>query len=82
MYHLYVLKCADKTLYTGITTEVKRRVREHNTGKLGAKYTRARRPVTLVYAKKYKSRGAALKAEAKLKTLSRAEKLILIQQTS
>ena len=82
MYHLYVLKCADKTLYTGITTDVERRVREHNTGKLGAKYTRARRPVTLVYAKKYKSRGAALKAEAKLKAMPRAEKLILIQQTS
>ena len=45
MYYLYILECADKTLYTGITTDLKRRVLEHNENKLGAKYTSARRPV-------------------------------------
>jgi len=80
MYFLYVLRCRDKTLCTGITTELARRVREHNAGKRGAKYTRPRRPVRLVYARKFRTRSAALKAEFHLKTLSRAEKLKLIQQ--
>ena len=51
MYYLYILKCSDGTLYTGITVDLKRRVGEHNTSKLGAKYTRSRRPVKLVYSK-------------------------------
>ena len=78
MYYLYILKCADKTLYTGITSDLARRLKEHNFSKKGAKYTRARRPVKLVYSKKFRNRGAALRAEAKLKNLTRAEKLKLI----
>lgn len=79
MYHLYILKCADKTLYTGITTQLARRVEEHNTSHAGAKYTRGRRPVKLVYSKKFRTRSTALKAEARIKSLSRAEKLKLIR---
>jgi putative endonuclease len=78
MYHLYIVRCADESLYTGITTDLSRRVIEHNAGKAGAKYTRARRPVELVYSKKYRGRSTASKAEAALKRLSRKEKLALI----
>lgn len=77
-YYLYILRCFDETLYTGVTTDLKRRVREHNTSKLGAKYTRARRPVKLVYFKKFRSRSLAQKAENQIKKLSRQEKLALI----
>ena len=80
MYHLYLLKCADKSLYAGITTDLVRRVREHNGAKLGAKYTRFRRPVKLVWAKKFKTRSVASKAEYQLKQLSRPEKLALIKK--
>lgn len=86
MYHLYILKCADGTLYTGITTDVKRRVGEHNgedekSGKAGkgAKYTSARRPVVVVYTKRFKDRSKASKEEARIKKLSRADKLALIE---
>lgn len=78
MYHLYILRCADSTLYTGITTNLERRVLEHNTSPRAAKYTRARRPVALVYSKKYRTRSTASKAEAKVKKLSREEKLKLV----
>ena len=78
MYHLYILKCTDKTLYTGITVDLKRRIQEHNDSKLGAKYTRGRRPVKLVYSKKFRNRSAASKAESRIKQLSREEKLELI----
>ncbi|MEK7131752.1 MAG: GIY-YIG nuclease family protein [Patescibacteria group bacterium] len=79
MYHLYILKCADKTLYTGIAKDLVRRVKEHNTSKLGAKYTRGRRPVKLVYSKKFRNRSIASKAESKIKMLSRQEKLKIIK---
>lgn len=78
MYHLYILKCVDKTLYTGITVDLKRRVEEHNSSKLGSKYTRARRPVKLVYSKKFRTRSKAAKEEARIKSLTRAEKLGII----
>ncbi|MFA5128231.1 MAG: GIY-YIG nuclease family protein [Patescibacteria group bacterium] len=78
MYYLYILECQDKTLYTGITVDLARRLREHNSSKLGAKYTRARRPVKLVYSKKFRNRSLASKAESEVKKLSRAEKLKLI----
>lgn len=78
MYFLYILKCADKTLYTGITVDLNRRIKEHNTSKLGAKYTSARRPVKLVYSKKFADCSEAQKKECKIKELSRAEKLKLI----
>jgi putative endonuclease len=80
MYHLYILKCADKTLYTGITVDLPRRLKEHNFSKLGAKYTCARRPVKLVYKKKFGSRSLALKAEWAIKKMSRADKLKLIKK--
>ncbi len=80
MYYLYILRCADDTLYTGITVDLERRINEHNTSKLGAKYTSARRPVELVYSKKFRNRSTASKAEGKVKGLSREEKLTLISR--
>lgn len=81
MYHLYILKCADQTLYTGITTDLKRRVAEHNDAKLGARYTSSRRPVKLVYSKKFKDRSSVSKEEAQIKNLTRLEKLELIERS-
>lgn len=75
MYFLYILKCSDDTLYTGITTDLKRRLREHNNSKLGSKYTRARRPVSLIYAKKFADRSKASIEEARIKKLPRENKL-------
>ncbi|MBP6856698.1 MAG: GIY-YIG nuclease family protein [Candidatus Pacebacteria bacterium] len=79
MYFLYILKCKDGTLYTGITTDINRRVNEHNSSSKGAKYTRVRRPVALVYSKKFKNRSTSSKAEARIKSMSRSEKLELIK---
>ena len=79
MYTLYIVRCADRTLYTGVTTDIQRRLHEHNTSSLGAKYTRARRPVRLVYTKKFRTRSNAQKAEARLKRMTRAEKLKLLK---
>ncbi|MDP1884162.1 MAG: GIY-YIG nuclease family protein [Candidatus Moranbacteria bacterium] len=78
MYYVYMLICRDGTLYTGITVDLERRVAEHNGSKLGAKYTGARRPVRLAYAEKFENRSAAAKEEARVKGLSRKEKLKLI----
>lgn len=79
MYFVYILKCADETLYTGIATELERRIEEHNGSDKGAKYTRVRRPVRLVYSEKYPDRSAASKREYEIKKkMSRAEKLKLI----
>ncbi|PJA87201.1 MAG: endonuclease [Candidatus Moranbacteria bacterium CG_4_9_14_3_um_filter_42_9] len=80
MYYLYILECADKTLYTGITTDLKRRVAEHNKNKLGAKYTAARRPVKIVYSKKFQNRSAASQAEARVKKMTRLEKTELVNR--
>jgi len=77
MYYLYILECADKTLYTGITTDLKRRIIEHNDTKLGAKYTSSRRPVKMVFFKKFKNRSAVSKEEARIKKLKKSEKLKL-----
>ena len=77
VYFVYIAKCADTTLYTGIATDVTRRIHEHNTSPRGAKYTRARRPVTLVYSEEFSSRAEASAAEHQIKKLSRAEKLRL-----
>ncbi len=78
-YFLYILRCADQTLYTGITTDLNRRVNEHNSTSRGAKYTCGRRPVKLVYSKEFNGRPAASKEEARLKKLSRLEKLAIIR---
>ena len=65
-------------MYTGVTVDLKRRVGEHNNSKLGAKYTSARRPVKLVYSKKFANRSRAQKEESRIKKLSRADKLKLL----
>jgi putative endonuclease len=77
MWQVYILKCSDETFYTGITTDLKRRIEEHNSSDLGAKYTQGRRPVKLVYAKKFKNRSLASIEESRIKKLSRAEKIEL-----
>lgn len=75
---VYMLRCADGTLYTGITTDIARRVAEHNgDGPLGARYTRARRPVQLVYVETAANRAAASRREAAIKRLDRSRKLAL-----
>jgi putative endonuclease len=79
MYHLYIVECADRTLYTGITVNLTRRIKEHNNSKLGSKYTSARRPVKLVYAKKFRNRSTAAREEYRIKQLSKQEKLRLIK---
>ena len=79
MYYVYMLRCSDDTLYTGITTNLKRREVEHNTSDKGAKYTRIRRPVKLVYSEEHTDRSTASKREYYIKKkMSRAEKLKLI----
>ena len=78
MYFLYILQCADGTLYTGITTNLDRRLKEHNSSHLGAKYTRPRRPVKLVYSRTFTDRSQALVGEAAFKKLSRSQKLEII----
>jgi putative endonuclease len=79
VYYLYILTCADRTLYTGITTDVEKRVDEHNRGLVGAKYTRSRLPVFLSYVKEVGDQSEALREEYKMKQLSRAAKLELIK---
>jgi putative endonuclease len=74
-WFVYILECADKTFYTGVTTDLERRVKEHNSGKLGAKYTRPRQPVKLIYSAGFKDRSLALKEEARIKSLTKKEKL-------
>jgi putative endonuclease len=78
MYFVYIVLCSDNTLYTGITSDLIRRVKEHNSSKLGAKYTKGRRPVKLIYQKKFENRSEALIEEARVKKLSREEKLDFI----
>lgn len=77
MYFTYLLKCADGTLYCGITTDVKRRLAEHKAGK-GGNYTRSRKVLKMVYTEKCKDRSAALKREAAIKNLTKAQKIKLI----
>lgn len=79
MYYVYIVKCADDTLYTGIATALQRRIEEHNSSEKGAKYTRARRPVELVYVEEYPDRSSASKREYVIKKkMTREEKLKLI----
>ncbi|MCL7416217.1 MAG: GIY-YIG nuclease family protein [Halalkalicoccus sp.] len=76
-HHVYVLECADGSLYTGYTTDVERRVAEHDAGE-GAKYTRGRTPVSLVHTERFESRSAAMSREYAIKQLPRREKERLI----
>ncbi|MAG26713.1 hypothetical protein CMI47_14320 [Candidatus Pacearchaeota archaeon] len=75
---MYVVKCSDNSFYTGITTDITRRLYEHNTTSKGAKYTRSRRPVELIYWIDFKDRSTAAKAEARFKKLSRKEKEVIL----
>ena len=77
MYYVYILECRDKTLYTGITTDVKRRFKEHQSGKGGA-YTRAKKVKRILYTEQFSDRSLASKREAEIKGLKRSEKLKLI----
>ena len=77
-HHVYVLECADGSLYTGYTTDVERRVAEHDAGE-GAKYTRGRTPVELVHAESFDSQSAAMSREYEIKELSRAGKERLLE---
>lgn len=77
IWHLYILRCRDGSLYTGITTDVEKRLETHQSGK-GAKYTRGRGPLQLVYREKCGSHSDALKREFAIKALTREEKLELI----
>lgn len=78
MWKVYIVRCADDSLYTGITTDLERRIKEHNESK-GAKYTRARGPVELVYSAEFKDRSEATKEELRIKSLGREAKLALIK---
>lgn len=78
--YTYILKCSDGSLYTGWTNDIDNRIKVHNSGK-GAKYTRAKLPVILVYYHKYDSKQAAMKEEYRIKQLSRAGKLELINSS-
>lgn len=81
-WYVYMLRCADDSLYTGITTDLQRRVAEHN-GEVktaGAKFTRSRKPVTLIYQETLDSRSTATRRELEIKSLNRQQKLALIEE--
>jgi len=78
-WYVYIVQCSDSSLYTGITVDLERRVEEHNTSNKGAKYTKSRRPVHLVYSETQHDRSSASKRESTIKKLSRSEKLILLK---
>jgi len=78
-WNTYIVRCADNTLYTGVCTDLKRRIEEHNSSTLlAARYTRSRRPVTLVYSEQLSSRSEACRRESQIKKLTREKKLALI----
>lgn len=79
MNYTYMVRCSDGSLYTGYTTNLKRREKVHNSGK-GAKYTRGRRPVTLVYFEEFETKEEAMRREAAIKKLSKEKKELLVAQ--
>ncbi len=79
-YYVYLLECGDSTLYTGITTDIGRRLAEHEQGR-GARYTRSRKVARIVYTERAASRSAALRREAEIKRLKRSQKLALIEKS-
>ena len=81
LWTVYILSCADGSLYTGITNDLDRRLQQHNAG-TGARYTRSRLPVSLLYREDHPTKGAALKRELAIKALSRKEKEDLIRSGS
>ncbi len=79
-FFVYLLECADGSLYAGCTNDLEKRLKQHNGLKAGARYTRSRRPVALRYSEKFKTQGEALAREAEIKRLRREEKLELIKK--
>ena len=83
MYFVYILRCADQSLYTGLTTDPQRRLSEHQTGKKGARYTRGRRPVVLIWqSEPLRDRSSAAQLEWRLKKMNRQQKEAWIQEHS
>ena len=78
-WFVYLIRCQDGTLYCGIAKDLTRRLEEHNSADKGAKYTRGRRPVQLVYAEEASSRAQATQQEGRIKRLTRTEKMTLIE---
>jgi len=81
-WYVYIVECSDGSLYTGITTDVQRRLLEHNFSFKAAKYTRSRRPVHVVWTKEVDNRSEASKEEYRIKKLSRKKKLAIIQEST
>lgn len=81
MNYVYIAKCSDDTLYTGWTTDLIKREKAHNAGK-GAKYTKTRTPIKIVYSEAYADKEAAMSREWHIKRLTRAEKLMLIENAN
>ena len=78
IYTVYILKCSDNSLYTGCTNDIKKRIKQHNESKLGAHYTKLRRPVALIYSETFKTLKEARQREAEIKSWSRKKKLLII----
>lgn len=81
MFYVYILECSDKTLYTGYTNSLEKRIKKHNLG-IGSKYTRGRRPVKFVYTENFPDKSSALKREIEIKSLTRKKKIQLIKGRS
>ncbi|MBD3426272.1 MAG: GIY-YIG nuclease family protein [Candidatus Omnitrophica bacterium] len=79
MWFVYILRCSDGSLYTGITTDLARRLKEHSGGRKGSKFSRSRRPVKIVYSEKVPDRSGALKREIEIKQLSKEKKEELLR---
>ena len=78
-WFVYILNCADGTLYTGITNDLDRRIKAHNAG-TASKYTRVRRPVSIMYSEEVETKGDALRRELQIKRLTRSEKMAIIMK--
>ena len=80
IWQIYMVRCKDGTLYTGITNDLAKRIKAHNSAKDGARYTRSRRPLKLVYSEEAGSKSAAAKLEYKIKKMTRAKKMETIER--
>lgn len=80
MWYVYMVRCNDNTLYTGITNDLEKRIIDHNTSKAWAKYTKGRRPVKLVRSKKVKDKSMAAKREYAIKQMKKSEKELLVKE--
>ena len=78
IWYVYMVRCSDGTLYTGVTNDLQKRIEAHNSGKDGARYTRSRRPVKLVYSEEAGTKSAAAKLEYKIKKMTREKKMKLV----